>query len=170
MLCSTNSKYFCSNWNYFVQSGGQAEVAPGHVKLVKRGNKMEVLLWDWDRRHVNRCNTSRTNQNISWFETKNIEQKNYNVRYFRYLSKYRIASRRPCLENRKLIFEKRKDEYLETIPKSQKRHGVVQKGNAEILTRLVWTRRFVLTERWVTWPKMGDLKFRAWQLEEVGED
>lgn len=26
------------------QSGGQAEVAPGHVKLVKRGNKMEVLL------------------------------------------------------------------------------------------------------------------------------
>ena len=26
------------------QSGGQSEVAPGHVKLVKRGNKMEVLL------------------------------------------------------------------------------------------------------------------------------
>jgi len=26
------------------KSGGQAEVAPGHVKLVKRGNKMEVLL------------------------------------------------------------------------------------------------------------------------------
>ena len=29
-----------------LQAGGQAgqEVAPGHVKLVKRGNKMEVLL------------------------------------------------------------------------------------------------------------------------------
>jgi myosin-1 len=26
------------------KTGGQAEVAPGHVKLVKRGNKMEVLL------------------------------------------------------------------------------------------------------------------------------
>jgi hypothetical protein len=32
-----------SNAFYF-QTGGQAEVAPGHVKLVKRGNKMEVLL------------------------------------------------------------------------------------------------------------------------------
>ena len=28
----------------YFQTGGQAEVAPGHVKLVKRGNKMEVLL------------------------------------------------------------------------------------------------------------------------------
>ena len=33
-------------WLLLLQAGGQAgqEVAPGHVKLVKRGNKMEVLL------------------------------------------------------------------------------------------------------------------------------
>ena len=43
------SKIDCFEQNIFnsiFQTGGQGgqDVAPGHVKLVKRGNKMEVLL------------------------------------------------------------------------------------------------------------------------------
>lgn len=49
------------------QSGGQSEVAPGHVKLVKRGNKMEVLLWDTCRvAAVIQCHVIITHVSDTW--------------------------------------------------------------------------------------------------------
>ena len=49
------------------QTGGQSEVAPGHVKLVKRGNKMEVLLWDTCRvAAVIQCHVIITRVSDTW--------------------------------------------------------------------------------------------------------